>query len=306
MLLIARLLLKLSGAMLVIIAVASCSSTSRNGAVSHSFKGTPACQRNAFLQKYDCSLDQIETAAQQGDPDAQYALGYMYFYGIGTVRDVDAAKLWIRRAAAQGQPLALKATHILNHEENPGSGGESTGDRYQPKTYTKKTAQALNAAVPTQHVSEHLPAYNGSSQNRRAAAIDVLSKDSSGDTSDTDTAVVTTQQKTETSAAINSGSSSQNSESLKISGYTIQLMASNQLKKVEDFITTHHLQGKVDYFAASYHGSNWYLLTYGQYPSVAAAKEAVSQLPHELQALKPWVKSMRLVQKEKRLHQVVS
>ncbi|WP_100622910.1 SEL1-like repeat protein [Candidatus Coxiella mudrowiae] len=48
----------------------------------------------------------------------QYALGYMYFfYGIGTVRDTDVALLWIRRAAAQEQPLAIRATQILNRKE---------------------------------------------------------------------------------------------------------------------------------------------------------------------------------------------
>ena len=90
------------------------------------FKGTRACSNNAFLQKYDCSLSKIESAAERGDPDAQYALGYMYFYGVGTVRDTKAAKLWIRLAAAQGQPLAIKATHILNHHrEYPSMGGVS-------------------------------------------------------------------------------------------------------------------------------------------------------------------------------------
>lgn len=47
----------------------------------------------------------------------QYALGYMYFYGIGTVRDTDVALLWIRRVAAQEQPLAIRATQILNRKE---------------------------------------------------------------------------------------------------------------------------------------------------------------------------------------------
>ena len=97
--------------------IAGCSKKSAGQAGAQSFKGTAACSNNAFLQKYDCSLSQIEAAAEAGDPDAQYALGYMYFYGIGTVQDTKAAQLWIRRAAVQGQPLAIKATNILNHQE---------------------------------------------------------------------------------------------------------------------------------------------------------------------------------------------
>lgn len=141
------------------ILVTGCEHGSRSARDGHSFKGTPACANNHFLQKYDCSLDKIEAAAQDGVPDAQYALGYMYFYGIGTVRDVNAAKLWIRRAAAQGQPLALKATHILNHEEYPGMADTYPAD-YNPKTnYNEKTAAELNTAVPATDIQQALPNY---------------------------------------------------------------------------------------------------------------------------------------------------
>ena len=72
-----------------------------------------ACSGNRYLQKFSCSLDRVEAAAQEGDPDAQYALGYMYYYGIGTVRDTNTATLWIRRSASQGQPIAKKALALM-------------------------------------------------------------------------------------------------------------------------------------------------------------------------------------------------
>jgi DamX protein len=77
-----------------------------------------ACQHNPYLEKYDCSIDRVEVAAQAGNPDAQYALGYMYYYGINTVQDVPTARLWIKRAASQDQLLAQKALRIVD------SGGE--------------------------------------------------------------------------------------------------------------------------------------------------------------------------------------
>ncbi|MBT8506578.1 hypothetical protein B1F79_03355 [Coxiella-like endosymbiont of Rhipicephalus sanguineus] len=97
--------------------VGGCSRSREIIAAQQSFIGTTACSHNVFLRKYDCSLSKIELAAERGDPDVQYALGYMYFYGIGTVRNTDAALLWIRRAAAQEQPLAIRATQILNRKE---------------------------------------------------------------------------------------------------------------------------------------------------------------------------------------------
>ncbi len=75
-----------------------------------------ACAGNAYLKKYNCSLSNIEQAAESGNSDAQYALGYMYYYGIGTVKDVPTAALWIRRSADQGQPLAKKAIVMIDKE----------------------------------------------------------------------------------------------------------------------------------------------------------------------------------------------
>ena len=76
---------------------------------------TNDCSKDPFLQKYDCSLIKIKTAAQKGNPSAEYALGYIYFYGISTPRDLKAAKLWILRAATKGHPLAIRAKRLLRY-----------------------------------------------------------------------------------------------------------------------------------------------------------------------------------------------
>src|ERR1700738_4737354 len=56
------------------------------------------------------SFDQIKAAAENGDADAQYALGYMFYYGKGgALKDNLEAKKWISKAAAQKQPQAMKA-----------------------------------------------------------------------------------------------------------------------------------------------------------------------------------------------------
>jgi len=98
------------------------------------------CASNTYLQKYDCSVSRIRQAANRGDPDAQYALAYIYYYGIGTAQDKQAAKLWMNRAAAQGQPLAKTADDLLATEpytmdantyggSNPGSSNLGEIDR---------------------------------------------------------------------------------------------------------------------------------------------------------------------------------
>ncbi len=128
------------------------------------------CVGNAFLQKYGCSLDRVQQAAESGDPDAQYALGYMYYYGIGTIRDSQTADLWIKKAASQGQPLAVKAERLLNSGSDLSSMASHMGGRrrgggpslYQPK----RDVAELNAKVPEGSLNQHLPAY-GNKTNRK-------------------------------------------------------------------------------------------------------------------------------------------
>lgn len=63
------------------------------------------------------SFDQIRQAAEAGDPDAQYALGYMYYYGKGITKNNVAAKEWIHKAANQGQAQAVQAEKLLRETQ---------------------------------------------------------------------------------------------------------------------------------------------------------------------------------------------
>ena len=89
-------------------------------ACSQSSRGTlSTCSTDIYMAKYNCSFTQIQTAAKAGDSDAQYALGYMYYYGINTPRDLDAAKVWIGRSAEQGQVLAKQALTVMGTTPPP-------------------------------------------------------------------------------------------------------------------------------------------------------------------------------------------
>ena len=53
-------------------------------------------------QDYSTALADFRLAAQQGDADAQYSLGVMYYYGQGVPPDYARALKWYRLAAQQG------------------------------------------------------------------------------------------------------------------------------------------------------------------------------------------------------------
>ena len=73
----------------------------------HSFQGQD--YRSAFIH--------LKPEAERGQPDAQYAVGYMYYYGQGVVEDRRKAWYWINMAAAAGNPDAQEVVKILGHNE---------------------------------------------------------------------------------------------------------------------------------------------------------------------------------------------
>lgn len=64
-------------------------------------------------QDYRSAFIRLRPEAVKGQPDAQYAVGYMYYYGQGVVEDRKKAWYWINRAAEVGQPDAIVAVRIL-------------------------------------------------------------------------------------------------------------------------------------------------------------------------------------------------
>lgn len=66
--------------------------------------------RAAYLNgDYERALPLMERAALDGNPRAQYTLGYMLYNGLGATLDTTRALQWIRTAAASGEPRAIEA-----------------------------------------------------------------------------------------------------------------------------------------------------------------------------------------------------
>lgn len=64
-------------------------------------------------QDYRRAFILLKTEADKGQIDAQYAVGFMYYYGRGVVEDRKKGWFWINLAASKGQPQAIAAAKIL-------------------------------------------------------------------------------------------------------------------------------------------------------------------------------------------------
>lgn len=73
------------------------------------YEGMSAFRASQYRQAFIL----LKPQAQKGLPDAEYAVGYMYYYGQGVVEDRKKAWYWISKAARAGQPDALAAMSIL-------------------------------------------------------------------------------------------------------------------------------------------------------------------------------------------------
>lgn len=73
---------------------------------------------NSFSWSVDCSssnqkFSTMQSAAESGDPLAQYELGRRYEYGICTMADDEKAIQWYRQAADGGDPEATYRLGVL-------------------------------------------------------------------------------------------------------------------------------------------------------------------------------------------------
>lgn len=70
------------------------------------------------VEEYRTAFIRLKPLAIKGQADAQYAVGYMYYYGKGVVEDRKKAWFWITAAAHAGQPDAVVAAKMLDGNMN--------------------------------------------------------------------------------------------------------------------------------------------------------------------------------------------
>ena len=108
-----------------------------------------------------------------------------------------------------------------------------------------------------------------------------------------ETVIVSTPVATDPIVAIVPPSNKQQNTQAARFGYTIQVVAVGTQTKVDQF--ARKLPSANQPIWENYkvvNGTKWYTVLYGDYATQAEAKQAIGQLPHDLQAMKPFVKSI--------------
>lgn len=65
---------------------------------------------------YKRAMEQLLPLAAEGSMEAQYAVGYMYYYGFGVAQDTTTGHFWIQRSADQHYEPAISALGIMEKQ----------------------------------------------------------------------------------------------------------------------------------------------------------------------------------------------
>ncbi|UBX50470.1 SPOR domain-containing protein [Providencia alcalifaciens] len=79
--------------------------------------------------------------------------------------------------------------------------------------------------------------------------------------------------------------------------YTLQLGSAGSAEGLYERARRHKLSNYLVYETIR-NGQQWYVLVYGEYPTMSAAKQALITLPRGIQKDKPWIRSLKQVQSE--------
>lgn len=78
--------------------------------------------KHSFIDgDYKKAFHDLLPLASQNNAHAEYAVGYMYYYGYGVAQDSESGLFWMQKSASQGFEPAKKALEMINHhsQETP-------------------------------------------------------------------------------------------------------------------------------------------------------------------------------------------
>jgi TPR repeat protein len=101
--------LSVVGLLLSLIALNGCSTTPDSAQVNETEAILKEAHRLYNIKAYNKVFELIFPLAAAGNDKAQYALGYLFYYGLGVEKSERQAMHWIQQAAAQGNKKAQKA-----------------------------------------------------------------------------------------------------------------------------------------------------------------------------------------------------
>ncbi len=251
----------------------------------------------SFLEgNYQQAYSQLAPLARRGNPEAQYALGYMYYYGQGVAQNEQLSRQWIQKAAEQNYPPAVKALAVLykSDQTQVAQAKQNTAGKVSKTASAATTshAQAQAKQVKPQVVKT---AKTNTTQTNVAKAQKTQAVATKKTVTHAATSQAATSKLSQPPLLTATNSYGKTAASHGNGKYTLQLMGDYRKSTLQKYAAQHHLQDEVMYYHTIYQGKDWYIMTYGHYPSPHAAVAAIKKLPGSIQHLQPWVRPVATI-----------
>lgn len=226
------------------------------------------------------ALHELLPPAVAGNPKAQYAIGYMYYYGYGTAQDTEAGVFWMKKAADRNYRPAIKAMELINQQNK-----------------SPDTIKIEQKAEKSRDVTPVL-------QRERERYDEIMRSDSSVPSSekviDKPVSLQSEQKKNDEvlrsikfNAPERLTQANVSTKEISADGYGLQLLGAYDLETVKKMQSTLGVKDSAVIWHAEHNKKDWYVLMYGHYKTVADAKFAIASLPPQLQSQGPWVRSLK-------------
>lgn len=204
--------------------------------------------------------------AVAGNPRAQYAIGYMYYYGYGAHQDDESGLFWMSRAADNHYPPAIKAVNQIRMANSAPEEMKAEGCELNAREaeFTRRDVKAEKDEV-----------------------LRSISRPISLETK-------TPKKIKEESVAENEKKNEQTPKAtIQAEGYGLQLMGAYDLEDAKKYQQSLGVQKTSVIWHAEHNNKDWFVLIYGHYPTIAEAREAMMHLPKNLRDMGPWVRELK-------------
>lgn len=258
---------------------------------------------------FDCgnfkqAFIQLLPLAVKCSPEAQYAVGYMYYYGLGVEAHKESGLFWINQAAKQMYRPAIRALQIIDK------------DKAEPRAPRRKSNKLrysesiLSESLKDPEIQKKIASIkkeNKVEQDPLRMAVKVTPENKEKD----DEVLLSLKDmkpapikklEVKTKVAENKAAVKEVEKESKIpmqktkvtvasEKFTLQLFGSYKLDDVKQLQSRLKLQHATYYALTQNKGRDWYVLTYGKYPVVSSAKLAKNNMPKKAQKFNPWIRN---------------
>lgn len=221
---------------------------------------------------YKEAFHQLLPLAVKGNAEAQYAVGYMYYYGYGVPEDTESGMFWMSKAADQHYSPAIQALQIIHQHHIETEHWQKRDERlqYAPISVTHQKMSLLETETRPE------PAVKiATAQEEKSDLLDMLPTAPASRV----TPKVVTSTPTPTARK-----------------YALQLYGSYHLASVKELQKQLHLKNTGHIYQTTHNGKDWYVLTFGRFATASEASATQHNLPGTLKKMTPWVRNVNELQ----------